>query len=599
MRPGGSQARMRPTTPGFSRATGPAVLRGRAAQHPLAALHHEAAPAGQRGLVHPALHPVLVLDQPPDLELALDLHRQVAAAVHPFDRIAGARPAAQVHLVGAQAGPARQRQAGDAALRRLAPAWPPAPPAARPARCPPGSPPRRAEAAWRPWPASPAASGHACRQARPPPAAWRVWPWSWPAPASAGPAPPLFGRRRLRLAGAAGGWSGACARAAGVADSAATRTASSDSEHVHARIRANPTRVGSSGKLRGVSIWPPLGQPAGTSPPRPPPPAAAAAPASIAAMRSPASQAISRTPEFHRRLAQLADAGDAARAQRRVAAGLLQPRPVGAQRPAAVVGGEQHHRAPQRRRAGGEHEGVMRPLVRAGDQQNAERVRCHRRGPPCWHGRTGRAAWRAGRRPAQAGSGRSRTVRKRVASASQISSRPARRLADAQDFLQHLGRLQRAHHAGHRAQHAGLAAGRHQAGRRRRRVEAAVARAAGMRPEHRELPLEPQHRGRDQGAPRQHAGIGQQEAGRQNCRCRRRRCRSRPTSASAFAAVSRSRVRLDVARRVDRRAPPPPPTPTLAMPSRSVVWAIWRCRLDSSTTSPSTTPMRPTPAAAR
>ncbi len=38
---------------------------------------------------------------------------------------------------------------------------------------------------------------------------------------------------------------------------------------------------------------------------------------------------------------------------------------------------------------------------------------------------------------------------------------------------------------------------------------------------------------------------------------------------------------------------------TLATPTRSVVWAIWRCRFDSSTRSSSTTPIVPTPAAAR
>ena len=35
------------------------------------------------------------------------------------------------------------------------------------------------------------------------------------------------------------------------------------------------------------------------------------------------------------------------------------------------------------------------------------------------------------------------------------------------------------------------------------------------------------------------------------------------------------------------------------MPMRSLVWRIWRCRFDKSTTSMSTRPMVPTPAAAR
>ena len=45
------------------------------------------------------------------------------------------------------------------------------------------------------------------------------------------------------------------------------------------------------------------------------------------------------------------------------------------------------------------------------------------------------------------------------------------------------------------------------------RVQAAVAWAARVRLEYRELALEPQDRGRDQGAARQHAGVGHQEAG--------------------------------------------------------------------------------------
>ena len=38
---------------------------------------------------------------------------------------------------------------------------------------------------------------------------------------------------------------------------------------------------------------------------------------------------------------------------------------------------------------------------------------------------------------------------------------------------------------------------------------------------------------------------------------------------------------------------------TLRSPTRSVVWMIWRCRLLTSTTSKSTMPIVPTPAAAR
>ena len=38
---------------------------------------------------------------------------------------------------------------------------------------------------------------------------------------------------------------------------------------------------------------------------------------------------------------------------------------------------------------------------------------------------------------------------------------------------------------------------------------------------------------------------------------------------------------------------------TFATPTRSVLWITWRCRLERSTTSSSTMPSVPTPAAAR
>jgi len=58
-----------------------------------------------------------------------------------------------------------------------------------------------------------------------------------------------------------------------------------------------------------------------------------------------------------------------------VAAGILQAGPVGAERPAALVGGEHHDLPPQRRRAGGQHEGVMGPLMRGRDQQDTQGFR--------------------------------------------------------------------------------------------------------------------------------------------------------------------------------------------------------------------------------
>src|ERR1041384_5193553 len=72
------------------------------------------------------------------------------------------------------------------------------------------------------------------------------------------------------------------------------------------------------------------------------------------------------------------------------------------------------------------------------------------------------------------------------------------------DQLHDLDRLQHAHHSGQRAQHAVGAAGRGQLGRRRRRVEAAVAGAL-VGGEDRDLAVEAEDRGRHHGDLQPHA----------------------------------------------------------------------------------------------
>ena len=76
------------------------------------------------------------------------------------------------------------------------------------------------------------------------------------------------------------------------------------------------------------------------------------------------------------------------------------------------------------------------------------------------------------------------------------------------------------------------------------------------------------------------------------------------TSAAATSAVQQRLVGpldvgLDADLRVDVAASPRRADSTLAWPTRAVLWAIWRCRLVRSTSSSSTSVMRPTPAAAR
>ena len=109
----------------------------------------------------------------------------------------------------------------------------------------------------------------------------------------------------------------------------------------------------------------------------------------------------------------------------------------------------------------------------------------------------------------QVGSRATLTVVKRVDKASNSTSRPDERVAEAEQLLQHLGRLERADRARDRAEDAGLGAARHQIGRRRLAEDAAIARVrrAQMRLEGRKLALEAQQRRRHQGLAGEIAGV--------------------------------------------------------------------------------------------
>ena len=83
----------------------------------------------------------------------------------------------------------------------------------------------------------------------------------------------------------------------------------------------------------------------------------------------------------------------------------------------------------------------------------------------------------------------------------------------AEHELDDLGRLQGAHDAGQNAENPPFRAGRHDAGRRRYRKQAAVAGAAAV-VVHRQLPLESDDGCGDQRFAFEHAGIVDQVAGR-------------------------------------------------------------------------------------
>ena len=96
-----------------------------------------------------------------------------------------------------------------------------------------------------------------------------------------------------------------------------------------------------------------------------------------------------------------------------------------------------------------------------------------------------------------------------------VEQQPAdQRRAAAEQQLDRFGRLNRADDARQHAEHAAFRAARHQAGRRRLRVEAAIARAV-LRGEHRGLPLEPEDAAVGVRLAEEHAGVVDQVAGRE------------------------------------------------------------------------------------
>ena len=90
-------------------------------------------------------------------------------------------------------------------------------------------------------------------------------------------------------------------------------------------------------------------------------------------------------------------------------------------------------------------------------------------------------------------------------------------LTDAEHELERFVRLPGADDAGQHPEHAALGAGRHAAGRRRRREEAAIARPA-LRVEDADLAVEPEDRRVDVGLAFERAGVVDQVAGRKPVR---------------------------------------------------------------------------------
>ena len=117
----------------------------------------------------------------------------------------------------------------------------------------------------------------------------------------------------------------------------------------------------------------------GTSPRRPPRPRAASASASKPGHAQPGLAGDQPHAQLGGGLAQFRQPRDTrAPAPRRRVRHRRWPDEVGEQRAAALVGGEQHHRPAERGGAGGEHEGVMRPLMRRPRSAGTRAVQWHR-----------------------------------------------------------------------------------------------------------------------------------------------------------------------------------------------------------------------------
>ena len=113
-----------------------------------------------------------------------------------------------------------------------------------------------------------------------------------------------------------------------------------------------------------------------------------------------------------------------------------------------------------------------------------------------------------------AGSGRSLNVRNVMSVVSTDRMPPDQRLAEAEQDLDRLERLDRPDDAGQHAEHAGLGAARGELGRRRLGHHVAVGRAL-LRMEHADHALEAEDRAVHDGDAELHAGVVEQVARRE------------------------------------------------------------------------------------
>ena len=259
--------------------------------------------------------------------------------------------------------------------------------------------------------------------------------------------------------------------------------------------------------------------PPGRSAPPPPPPRAASPPGPAPSHPQPGVAGHQAHAQLRRRRPQLVQPGHPRRAHLPIPASVIQARDQSASsaRQPSLVANSVTARA-HRRCAGRQDEGIVRPLVpcRRSAGRRA-RLSGNAQAPAGSHGdaRTGPGWWRPGRRAGRPGPGASWTVRTRAASASHTSSRPDRPSPMPMiSFITSVACSVPITPVTAPRMPASAAA-RHQARRRRRGVQAAVARPARMGLEGGQLAIEAQHRGGHQRAPGQHAGVGDQEARRE------------------------------------------------------------------------------------
>ena len=181
--------------------------------------------------------------------------------------------------------------------------------------------------------------------------------------------------------------------------------------------------------------------------------------------------------------------------------------------------------------------------------------------------------------------------------ASYSSRRPISGSPIAEDQLDRLGRLDAADEPGQDAEHAALGATRHLARRWRLGIEAAVARPAG-RVEHRRLAVEAEDAAVDVRLAQQHAGVVDQVARREIVGAVDDDVVGLE-DVEALADVSATSCRSIAHVGVDGAAGGRGASRSFGRPTSGVPCSTWRWRLLKSTTSKSTRPMRPTPAAAR